>query len=127
VSAGIMAPKTQGPKMQAEIDPLSRVLGSIEAQLATITKTQSEDRVANAAWRTDVRREIGGIREDITEIKGSANSATIEINEIKPIVADYVEQRAQARGMGRIAHAVSGLFGAGFLFALQKLWAKFGG
>jgi hypothetical protein len=109
------------------IDELSRVLGGIEAQLANITKTQAEDRMASASWRTGIREDIAGIREDVAEMKGGVRSVTTEVDEIKPVIADYVEQRAQARGIGRLATAAAAIFGGGVVVFMQWLLKKIGG
>jgi hypothetical protein len=108
------------------IDELSRLLGAIEAKVDLVGKTQAEDRMANASWRTDVRKELGGIRSDITEIKGSVNTVTTDVAEMKPDVADYVQKRAEARGISRLAHLIAALGGGSFALALQWLLKKLG-
>ena len=49
-----------------EIDPLSRVLGGIENELKSISRTQSEDRLAAAQYRTDIRSEIREVNSDFS-------------------------------------------------------------
>jgi hypothetical protein len=51
------------------IDELSRVLGGIENQLKTVTTTLAEDRIASAQYRTDIRREVGSIKDKVVALE----------------------------------------------------------
>lgn len=51
------------------IDELSRVLGGIEAGLATVNKTLAEDRLASASYRTDVRREFTNLSDRLGSLE----------------------------------------------------------
>lgn len=109
------------------IDELSLLLGEIKAKVDLVTRTQAEDRQAAASWRTDVRKEMAGIRSDIGDMKGTVTTATKDLEEIKPIVADYVEDRAGKRERWRIGQVVAALGGGSAALGLQWLLRKFGG
>jgi len=109
------------------IDELSRLLGSIEAKVDLVTRTQGEDRQAAASWRTHVRADMDEIKSSVDELKGSVKEVTGKVNTMKPDVDDYVEKRAEARGMSRLGHLIAALGGGSFALGLQWLLRKFGG
>lgn len=89
--------------MNASVDPLSHALGRIENALETITKTLSEDRTASAQYRTDMRREIGTVRDNVMDLKNRVNNNADEIAEMKADVADYRITKAQGVGVWNAA------------------------
>jgi hypothetical protein len=112
--------------MNASVDPLSHTLGRIENALETITKTQSEDRVASAAYRTDMRREMTTIRETVFDLKNRVNNNADEIAEMKADVTDYRVTKAQGVGVWNAAKTlwtvVIGLGAAGLGAIVHAFW-----
>lgn len=109
------------------IDELSRLLGAIEAKVDLVTKTQSEDRTASASWRTDIRTKMDGIRDDLSELKGSVRDVTGRVNDMEPSVQLSTQERAERRGISRVGHLAAALGGGGVAVALQWLLRKLGG
>lgn len=81
-----------------QIDELSRLLGAIEAKVDLVTKTQSEDRLSAAAWRTTILGDLDELKED----------------------------RAERRGISRVGHLLAAMFGGSAALGLQWLMKKFG-
>ena len=115
----------------AQLDPLSRVLGGIETQLTTITRTLSEDRSASAQYRTDVRREIAELRKDVLDVRSQVKSVTDDVAEIKPTVASLHQRAMMSAGMaklaiflGRFAHVLTALLAGAFAVALERWLGK---
>jgi chromosome segregation ATPase len=86
--------------MSAAMDPLSHTLGRIEQALETITKTLSEDRAASAQYRTDMRRDLSTVRDNVLDLKNRVNNNADELAELRPDVADY--RRRRDRGIGMV-------------------------
>lgn len=110
----------------APIDELSRLLGAIEAKLDLVTKIQGEDRSAGASWRTDIRKELSGIRDDLGEVKNKVKEITGKVALMEPEVDDYVEKRTEVRAMSRLAHLGAAMGGGSFALALQWILRKLG-
>lgn len=72
------------------LDPLSQMLGEINAKLDMVQKTQSEDRTASAAWRTDMRREMATVKEVASEVKGRANNTADQLAEVRAEIKDDI-------------------------------------
>lgn len=95
------------------IDPLSQLLGAIDAKLGMVLKTQSEDREASAKYRTDIRRELGEVKgnvQDVTrnvqDLKNRIDNTADELAEIRPAVADYQLMKNQGLGIWNAAKAL---------------------
>src|SRR3979490_1062212 len=92
---------------------VSYALGGIQNALDTITKTLSEDRMASAQYRTDVRKEMAEQRDAINEVGTDLTVAKNAIADMKPKV-DSLEQRAlMSKGaanfailLGKFAHVI---------------------
>lgn len=97
------------------MDPLSHTLGRIENALETITKTLSEDRMAAAQYRTEMRRDLTTVRETVTDLKNRVNYNADEIAEMKSDVADYRVTKAQGVGVWNAAKTMwTVILGLGF-------------
>lgn len=66
------------------IDELSRVLGGIEAGLATVIKTLADDRIASASYRTDIRREFANLSESVQGVTNDTRTCKSELADMKP-------------------------------------------
>lgn len=112
----------------ASVDPLSHTLGRIEQALETITKTLSEDRMASATYRTEVRRELTTVRETMIDVKNRTNENADALAEIQPDIADYRIRRGQgelALSLGKLVWgAVIALGAAGVGAVIHALWPK---
>jgi hypothetical protein len=112
--------------MNASVDPLSHALGRIENALETITRTQAEDRVSSAQYRTDMRREIRTVSETVIDLKNRVNNNADEIAEMKADVADYKVTKAQGVGVWNAAKTVwtitIGLGAAGLGAIVHAFW-----
>lgn len=88
------------------VDPLSHTLGRVEQALDTITKTLSEDRMAAAAFRTEIRREVSEVKDIVREMNGQVKSTVKEVAQIKPVVDDYRQRRDRGLGMADLTRTV---------------------
>lgn len=89
---------------RGSIDELSRVLGGIEAGLATVNRTLAENRIADATYRTDIRKEITAIRDNVQDVSADLQTCKSDITDMKPKLLaletkDLKEQGAW--GLGR--------------------------
>lgn len=112
--------------MSPSVDPLSHALGGIEKQLELITKTLSEDRLASATYRTQMRNDLTVVRDAVHDLKNKVDNHAEQLAEMKPDVSDYVQRRAEAIGMSKLAHLGAALGGGSFALAVQWLLRKFG-
>lgn len=111
------------------MDELSRTLGGIEKQLELILKTQSEDRAASATYRTEIRREIAGVREDVGEVKGDVKVLAKDVDAMKPVVGDYQKRSNQADGAAKLTKILWGILtalGLGGIVALFESLRRHG-
>jgi predicted nucleic acid-binding Zn-ribbon protein len=92
--------------MNASVDPLSHALGRIENALETITKTLSEDRAASAQYRTDMRRDLSTVRENVLDLKNRVSNNADELAEMRPDVDDYRRRRDKGIGMADLTKVV---------------------
>jgi hypothetical protein len=117
------------------IDPLSQMLGEISAKLDMVTKTQAEDRVASATYRTEIRREVALVKDDVrtvkdsvTDLKNRVNNATDEMAEMRPEVKGLVLWRDQALGGWSVIKTIwvilLGLGATGLGAIVHALWPK---
>jgi len=113
-------------------DPINvdYALGGIKAQLEVITKTLSEDRMASAQYRTDVRRQLADTSEKIGKVSGDLNAAKEDIAEMKPKVEALNQRADMSRGaanfavlLGKFAHVLSAAIGA-FVVILFDRWLR---
>jgi hypothetical protein len=94
-------------------------LGRIEAQLGTITQTLSEDRMASASYRTEVRKQLADTSEKVGRVSGDLHAAKEDIAEMKPKVVSLEQRALMSKGaaqlavlLGKFAHIVSAAIGA---------------
>lgn len=100
------------------LDPLSHALGRIEQALETITKTLSEDRLASAAYRTEVRRDITVVSEMVGQLRAKVDSNAEDLAEIRPDINDWRVTKGAfslAANGARVAWAVLGAAAAGLI------------
>lgn len=121
-----------------EIDQLSRVLGGIENELKSISRTQSEDRIAAATYRTEIRAEVKEIHDDFETVQADVQGvqadvriASEKIAEIVPAVRGLQESALLSKGavnlaviLGKIAHIVSAMIGGVIALLFQKWLGK---
>jgi hypothetical protein len=125
------------------MDDLSRTLGAIEAKLDMVAKTQAEDRVASAQYRTDMRRDLTEVRDSVGDLKNRVNNTTDEVADVRDIVDkrisdvdkridgiaadtnDYRSWKLRAEGAGKVTKILWAIFSAiglgGLITFLQSL------
>lgn len=103
-------------------------LGGIRAQLETVLKTQAEDRMASAQYRTDIRKELREAHEDIGSVKSDLAMAKADIAEMKPKVITLEQRALMSAGaaklaivLGKFAHIISAAVGGAIVIILDKL------
>lgn len=120
--------------MNAPTHDVSYELGGINKQLEAITRTLSENRTADAQYRTGVRQEmkeqrdaIGGVGNDLALVKRDVADTKKSIAEIEPKV-DSLEARAlMSKGaanlaiiLGKAAHFISAAIGGALVLLLDR-------
>ena len=112
-------------------DELWRSLGGIEKSQELILRTLSENRVADATYRTDIRKELGGLRDDVQEVRSDVRSVTETVTELRPKVITQEESRLMDRGAdrlwdsgGKVAHVLSMVCGGFLLYLFQRWFSK---
>lgn len=112
--------------MNASVDPLSHTLGRIEQALETITKTLSDDRMASATYRTDMRRDLATVKDSVLDLKNRVNNNADELAEMRPDIEDYRIRRGQgelALSLGKLIWgAVIALGAAGVGALVHAFW-----
>jgi outer membrane murein-binding lipoprotein Lpp len=87
-----------------DINAFSRALGSLEASVANLTQTWSQQEQNASAGRRALHEKIDGIKDDVSELKTRVDVMGKEMNEIRPAVQEFKQQRERAIGamkMGR--------------------------
>src|SRR5947209_4892424 len=114
--------------MNASVDPLSHTLGRIENALEMITKTLSEDRLASAQYRTDMRRDLAMVSEGMGALKNQVTNNADELADLRPFVEDYRLRAAQGSGIWNAAKALwiilIGLGATGIGAIIHAFWPK---
>lgn len=105
-------------------------LGRVEAQLQSIGTTLSEDRLASASYRTDIRRQLAETDEKLGKMFSELHSAKSDISEMKPKVESLNQRALMSKGaanlaiiLGKAAHILSAALGAGIVVLLQR-WLR---
>ena len=75
-------------EVSASIDPLSEKLGEISAKLDMVQRVQAEDRVASAAYRTEVRKDLATVKDDVSDLKNRTNNNADELADAHKELAD---------------------------------------
>lgn len=109
---------------------VSYELGGIKQSLETITRTLSENRLADAQYRTGVRENMEKQRDSLTAVANDMALAKKDIADMKPTVESLEQRALMSAGaaklaviLGKFAHVVSAALGAGFVFLLER-WLK---
>jgi hypothetical protein len=102
-----------------DLHPLSHKLGSMEAKLDMIIRTQSEDRDAGARYRTDIRGELKEQSERLSAVENAVSSSSAQIADMKPKVDRLNEAALKRAGAQGLATAL----GKG----IQVFWGVLGG
>lgn len=112
-------------------DVVSYELGGIKNALDTITRTLSENRLADAQYRTGIREEMTKQRDAISGIGSDLAIAKKDIGDMKPKVETLDQRALMSKGaanfaivLGKFAHVISAGLGASIVFLLER-W--FGG
>lgn len=105
-------------------------LGAIKNALDTITRTLSENRLADATYRTDIRREMGEQSTKINNIVTEVTLAKRDITDMKPKVDSLNERAAMSKGatnlaliLSKGAHVISAGLGA-IIAVLLERWLR---
>lgn len=116
------------------VHDVSFELGGIKNALDTITRTLSENRTADAQYRTGIRQEmanqataINGIGTDVALAKKDIADTKKVIDDIKPKVESLEARANMSKGaanfaiaLGKFAHVISAALGAGIAFLLER-------
>lgn len=107
---------------------VSYELGGIKQALDTITRTLSENRSADAQYRTGIREEMGKQRDALSGVGHDLAIAKKDIADMKPKVESLDQRAMMSRGaanfaivVGKFAHIISAGVGA-FIVILFERW-----
>lgn len=111
---------------------VSYELGGIKASLDTITRTLSENRLSDAQYRTDVRKEMMIQHEAIAAVAGDMAIAKKDIAGLMPTVKSLEQRSLMSKGaanlaivLGKFAHIISaGIGGIIVLFLDRFMFGK---
>lgn len=109
-------------------ESLAFQLGGIKSSLESILKTQSEDRLAAAQYRTEIRSELKEGSRRMQHIESQVAGVVDDVAEMKPKV-NTLEQRALMSAgaaklaviLGKGAHIISAAVGGAIVIILDKL------
>lgn len=109
---------------------VSYELGGINKQLETITRTLSENRLADATYRTGIREEMGKQRDAINSVGNDLTIAKRDIADMKPKVASLDERATMSKGaaalataLGKIGHVIVAGLGAIIALVIER-WLR---
>lgn len=94
---------------ESDIHEVSYELGMLKQGLETILKTLSEDRVASAQYRTDIRRQLTDHSEKMGKIEAGLNGAVANIDKIVPKVERLEDLNATVTNISAIVPKVEAL------------------
>lgn len=107
---------------------VSYELGGINKQLEAITRTLSENRTADAQYRTGIREEMGKQRDTLNGVGHDLAIAKRDIADMKPKVESLDQRAMMSKGaanfaiiVGKFAHIISAAVGA-FIVILFERW-----
>lgn len=113
--------------MNAERPDVSYELGGIKNALDTITRTLSENRMADAQYRTGIREEMTKQRDAINGVGNDMALAKKDIADMKPKVASLDERAAMSKGaanlaiiLGKFAHVISAGIGGVLVLIIDR-------
>jgi hypothetical protein len=113
-----------------ELDPLSLLLGEINAKVELVLKTQAEDRQASATYRTEIRRDLATLKANDGDLRNRVNNVTDEIAEMRPMVDAHQKLVLHAEGaskLTKIIWSVLTALGLGGVIAIVELFRRKGG
>lgn len=109
---------------------VSYELGGIKSSLDTIMRTLSDNRLADAQYRTGIRAEMKVQSDAINAVGSDLALAKKDISDMKPKVENLDERAKMSKGatnlaiaLGKFAHVISAAIGAGIVFLLER-WLK---
>lgn len=114
---------------------VSYELGGIKQALETITRTLSENRLADAQYRTGIREEMGkqrdainGVGNDLALVKKDIADTKKSISDIEPKVASLEARALMSKGaasfaimLGKFAHVISAGIGGVVVLLIDRL------
>jgi hypothetical protein len=117
------------------IDPLSHALGALTTKVDLILKTLSENREADAQYRTRTQAELSAIRDKVDKAEVAAKKAEEGLERLEPIVASLQAKALLGDGeragterlaglLAKAAHIVSAGIGGAIVFFLQRWFPK---
>lgn len=92
------------------IDELSRVLGGIEKELLTVSRTLAEDRLSSAQYRTDIRREFTSLKDSVQNINADTRECKSDIASMKPKVLALETKDIKASGAWGLGQTIARIF-----------------
>lgn len=114
--------------MSADRPDVSYELGGIKNALDTITRTLSENRTADAQYRTGIRDEMTKQRDAITGVGSDLAIAKKDIADMMPKVESLNQRALMGKGaanfaiiLGKFAHIISAGIG-GIIVLLLDRW-----
>lgn len=106
---------------------VSYELGGIKQALDTITRTLSENRTADAQYRTGIREEMGKQRDAISGVGNDLAIAKRDIADMKPKVESLDQRALMSKGaanfaivLGKFAHIISAAIGGAVVFLMER-------
>lgn len=106
---------------------VSYELGGIKNALDTITRTLSENRLADAQYRTGIREEMGKQRDAISSVGTDLAMAKVDIAAMKPKVESLDQRALMSKGaanfaiiLGKFAHVISAGIGGIIAMLLDR-------
>lgn len=108
---------------------VSYELGGIQKSLETITRTLSENRLADAQYRTGIRDEMGKQRDAIGSVGSDLAIAKKDIADMKPKVESLDQRALMSKGaanfaivLGKFAHVISAGIGAVVVMLVDRFF-----
>lgn len=95
------------------------MLGGLQKGSDVILKTLSEDREAAARYRTEIRAELAGLRNEYNAVQSDLKLIKDKVEKMEP----KVENLEQGRLIREGAHQFAGFLGK----AVYAIWAAIGG
>lgn len=107
---------------------VSYELGGIKEALGTITRTLSENRLADAQYRTGIREEMGKQRDQISAVASDLTTAKNAIAKMEPKVESLDQRALMSKGaanfaiiLGKFAHVISAGIGGIIVLLIDRL------
>lgn len=109
---------------------VSYELGGIKTALDTITRTLSENRTADAQYRTGIREQMAQQSKAINDVGNDLVITKRDIADMKPKVESLDQRALMSKGaanlamiLGRFAHMISAGIGA-IIAVLLERWLR---